>query len=84
VSVPPWLIFLLLVALALALIYQLASRRYGWRVIGYWIVVFLGVVGFEALAESSGWNLTRMGDVRLAPDLGGGLLAVCLLWILRI
>jgi hypothetical protein len=84
VTLPPWLIFLLLVALAMALVYQLASRRYGWRVVGYWIVVFVGVVGFEALAESAGWNLTRMGDIRLAPDLLGGVLAVGVLWLLRI
>jgi hypothetical protein len=84
VSLPPWLILLLLVALAIALIYQLASRRYGWRVLGYWIFVSLGVLGFEALAESMGWNLARMGDVRLAPDVLGGVLAAALLWVLRI
>jgi hypothetical protein len=82
--VPPWLIFLLLVALAIALIFQLASRRYGWRVLGYWLVVFIGVVGFEALAESAGWNVTRMGEVRLGPDVAGGVLAAGVLWLLRV
>jgi 1,4-dihydroxy-2-naphthoate octaprenyltransferase len=83
-NLPPWLILLLLVALAIALIYQLASRRYGWRVLGYWIFVSVGVLGFEALAESMGLNLTRMGDVRLGPDVLGGALAAAVLWVLRI
>jgi hypothetical protein len=83
-SVPPWLVFLLLVALALALVYQLASRRYGWRVLGYWVFVFVGVIGFEVLAEYVGFNFSRMGDLRLAPDLLGGMLAISVLWFLGI
>jgi hypothetical protein len=84
VIVPPWLVFLLIVSLALALGYQLASRRFGWRLAGYWLLTFLAVTACEALAESMGWDVTRLGDLRLAPDLAGGALAIAVLWFLGI
>lgn len=83
-NVPPWLIFLMLIASTLALGYQLASRRYGWRVIGYGLFIFVGLAGFEALAESAGVSLTRFGDVRLLPDLVGGAVTLSILWFLGI
>jgi K+-transporting ATPase A subunit len=81
---PPWLIFLLVTALAIALLYQIVSRRFGWRVLGYWVFIFIGVMAFEALAETAGWNLTRVGDVRMLPDMVGAGLAVAILWFLGI
>jgi uncharacterized membrane protein YeaQ/YmgE (transglycosylase-associated protein family) len=81
---PPWLVFAAVLALALAALYQLAMRRYGWRVIGYWAVILLGILGAEALAESLGWSITRFGDLRLLPDLVGALLVLALLWFLGI
>lgn len=83
-TVPPWLVLLLLVSLALALGYQLASRRYGWRVLGYWIIIFAALVAFEAGAEALGWNMTRFGDLRILPDAAGALLALLVLWFLGV
>jgi hypothetical protein len=74
--VPPWLILALLVALSIALLYQIASGRYGWRVLFYWGVILVGILGAEVVAESAGMNVTRFGDLRLAPDLSGALLMV--------
>ncbi len=82
--VPPWLVFLLLVSLTLALIYQIISRRYGWRLILYWLLTFVALMAFEALAESLGWDVTRFGDLRLAPDVAGGVLVLTALWFLGI
>jgi hypothetical protein len=81
---PPWLVFSLISALTLALLYQLASRRFGWRLIGYWVLILAGFLGAEALAEYLGWNITRLGDLRLLPDLGGALLILMVLWLLRV
>lgn len=81
---PPWLVFLAAVALALAALYQLASRRFGWRIIAYWIMIFLGLVGAEALSEAAGWSFTRFGDLRLLPDLAGAAVSVSLLWFLGV
>jgi hypothetical protein len=83
-TLPPWLVLALVVALTIALIYQLLSRRFGWRVLGYWLLVLLGILGAEALAEVLGWNFTRVGDLRLGPDLAGALLVVAVLWFLGI
>jgi hypothetical protein len=84
VTLPPWLVLAIVVALTIALTYQLLSRRFGWRVLGYWLVVLAGVLGAEALAEVLGWNFSRVGDLRLAPDLAGALLVVAALWFLGI
>jgi hypothetical protein len=83
-TLPPWLVLLLLLGLVLSLSYQLISRRFGARVIGYWIITSAGILLFEALAESLGWNITRVGDLRMLPDVTGGVLAVTVLWLLRI
>jgi hypothetical protein len=83
-TLPPWLVLVLLGALTIALLYQLLSRRFGWRVLGYWFLVVFGVLGAEALAEVLGWNFTRVGDLRLVPDLVGALLVVAALWFLGI
>lgn len=82
--VPPWLILLVLEAITLALAYQLFSRRFGWRGVAYGIFIFVGLAGFEALAESAGINVTRFGDLRVLPDLAGGGLTVSVLWFLGI
>jgi hypothetical protein len=84
VTLPPWLILAIVVALTIALMYQLLCRRFGWRVLGYWLVVLVGVLGAEALAEVLGWNFSRVGDLRLVPDLAGALLVVAALWFLGI
>lgn len=83
-SLPPWVVFLLLFSLSLALIYQLATRRYGWRLLGYWLLIFLTAAVFEAAAESAGFNATRFGDIRLAPDFAGAGLALLALWFVGI
>ena len=83
-TLPPWLVLAVVGALTIALIYQLLSRRFGWRIIGYWLVVLVGVLGAEALAEVLGWNFTRLGDLRVGPDLVGALLVVAALWFLGI
>jgi hypothetical protein len=83
-TLPPWLVLVLIGALTIALIYQLLSRRFGWRVLGYWLLVLIGILGAEALAEVLGWNVTRVGDLRLAPDLAGALLVIVVLWFLGI
>lgn len=82
--VPPWLILGLLCALALALMYQIASRRFGWRIAVYWALTLLGFLGAEMLAESLGWNMSRYGDLRLIPDLGGALFVIGFLWFLGV
>lgn len=68
---PPWLLLLLMLSLTSAFAYQLATRRFGWRVIGYWLVLFVVVMACEALAESANINITRFGELRLLPDLLG-------------
>lgn len=83
-TVPPWLILVLVSALTISLIYQLLSRRFGWRVLGYWLVVLVGVLAAEAISEVLGWNFSRVGDLRLGPDLAGALLVVSGLWFLGI
>jgi K+-transporting ATPase A subunit len=82
--VPPWLVFLIVLALTLAFAYQLASRRFGWRIVGYSIVIFAVLLGFEALAEAAGINATRLGDLRLGPDLAGATVALFALWFLGV
>lgn len=82
-SIPPWLILALVLTLAIALGYQLARRRYGWRVLFYWGLILAGFLGAEGLAESLGWNVTRLGDLRLLPDLVGSALAVAVLLLVR-
>jgi hypothetical protein len=84
VTVPPWLALSLLVTLTVALLYQVASRRWGWRVIGYWALVAAGWLIAEAVAESLGWNFSRFGDLRLIPDTAGAVTAVLILWFLGI
>jgi len=82
--VPPWLLLLLLLSLAIALAYQLVRRSSGRRVIAYWLVVFVALLAFEAGTESLGISLTRFGDLRLLPDMAGGALAVGIMWFLRV
>jgi len=82
VSLPPWLLLSLVAALALALAYQLASRRFGWRILAYWSVILSGLLAAEVLSEQLGWNLTRFGDLRLLPDLAGASIVMFLLWFL--
>jgi hypothetical protein len=84
VTIPAWLVLASSLALGLALVYQIASRRFGWRVLAYWLVIFAGFLAMEMVAESFGWNLTRFGDLRLAPDLGGAFFVIGLLWFLGI
>ncbi|HEX6508526.1 MAG TPA: hypothetical protein VF221_12930 [Chloroflexota bacterium] len=83
-TLPPWLVLALVASLVIALMYQILSRRFGWRVIGYWIVISLGVLAGEALAESLGWNAMRIGDLRILPDLAGAFAVVAILWFLGI
>ena len=81
---PPWLVFAVALALALAALYQLVTRRFGWRVVGYWIAVLMGILLAEAIAETLGWDVTRFGDLRLLPDLVGAALVMAALWFLGI
>lgn len=83
-TIPAWLILGSALALGLALVYQIACRRFGWRLVAYWLVIFSGFLAMEMAAESFGWNMTRFGDLRLAPDLGGALFVIGLLWFLGI
>jgi hypothetical protein len=69
VTLPPWLLLALLVALAFAFAYQLTTQRFGWRALAYWAIFFLAFLSGEVAAETLGWNLTRFGDLRLVPDL---------------
>ena len=83
-SIPPWLLFLLILALAFALAYSLARARYGWRVGVYWLVIAAALLAGEAAAESAGLQFGRMGDLRLLPDIAAGLLAMLTLRALRV
>jgi hypothetical protein len=78
------LVALLLASLTLAFVYQLASRRYGWRVLAYWLLILAGVIGAEVAAEAVSLNITRLGDLRVIPDLTGGLLVMAVLWLLGV
>jgi hypothetical protein len=80
---PPWLALCLVVNLALALAYQVVTRRFGWRVLLYWTAITAGFLAIELGQESMGWNITRYGDLRLAPDLVGAGLVVGVLWFFR-
>lgn len=80
-SIPPWLVLALVFTLALALVYQLVRRHYGWRVVFYWALILIGFLGGEAIAESLGWSLTRMGDLRLLPDAAGAAIMFAVLWL---
>jgi hypothetical protein len=82
VSVPPWLVLSLVITLAIGVLYQLFSRRYGWRVLFYWAAILVGFVGAEVVAEGAGISLLRVGDLRLLPDLFGALVVVAILWFL--
>lgn len=77
---PAWLFLALLLSLVLALAYQLAVRRFGWRVLAYWAVIFGALLAGELLAEYLGWNVTRVGDLRLAPAVASAVLMVGVLW----
>ena len=81
---PPWLLLAIVAALGLAAVYQIATRRFGWRLAAYWIVILLGFLGAEALAESLGWNVSRFGDLRLLPDTAGSLFVILGLWFLGV
>jgi len=84
VNVPAWLLFAMVLALTIALAYQLVTRRFGWRIVLYWVVILAGLLGGEAGAESVGLNLARVGDLRLGPDIVAAGLAASALWILRL
>lgn len=77
---PAWLVLALLLSLSLALSYQLATRRFGWRVLGYWALILVAFVAGEVLAESIGWNFLRLGDLRILPALLAALVMVGALW----
>ena len=81
-SLPTWLLLALIAALALALAYQLASRRFGWRILAHWSLILVGLLAAEIISEQLGWNLTRFGDLRILPDLAGASLMLFLLWFL--
>lgn len=81
---PPWLLFAMAFSLALAALYQLLTQRYGWRVLMYWALILGGFLLGEAVAESLGWNITRLGDLRILPDLTGALLVLVGLRIIGI
>ena len=83
-TLPPWLVLILVGALTVALVYQLLSRRFGWRVLGYWVLVAVGMLAAEAATEALGWSFTRVGDLRLAPDLAGACVVVGALWFLGV
>lgn len=80
-SIPAWLVLSLGAALAVALMYQIASRHYGWRILAYWGVALVGFLGAEVLAESLGVSISRFGDLRLGPDVAGAGLAMVCLWV---
>jgi hypothetical protein len=82
VTVPPWLVLSLVLSLTLALLYQIFSRRYGWRVLVYWVAVFAGFLGGELVAEQAGISLLRVGDLRLLPDFAGVFVVIGVLWFL--
>jgi hypothetical protein len=84
VSVPPWLVLSLVLSLTLALLYQILTRRFGWRIIGYWIAVTVGFIGAEVLAETAGISLLQVGDLRLLPDLIGAAVVIAVLWFLGV
>ncbi len=81
---PPWLALAALLTLTVALVYQLIRKRFGWRVVGYWGVVFIGFMGAELIAEAAGWSLTRLGDLRLGPDVLGAFAGVGTLRLFRL
>lgn len=81
---PPWLLLVLLLAFIIALVYQIASRRYGWRLVAYWALITVGMLAAEALAEYLGWSFTRFGDLRLLPDLLGAILVLAVFWFLGV
>jgi hypothetical protein len=82
VTLPPWLVLALVICLAMAALYQLFSRRYGWKVLLYWIAIFAGFLLAEVLAEQAGIDLLRVGDLRLLPDFAGAFFVIALLWFL--
>jgi 4-hydroxybenzoate polyprenyltransferase len=84
VTAPPWLLLLLVVALVLAIAYQIAVRRFGWRVVLYWSVLFMALLIGEAAAESFGWNISRLGDLRVIPDVVAAAIALAGLWFLGV
>ena len=80
-SMPAWLVFSLGAALAVALMYQIGSRRFGWRILVYWAAALIGFWGAEVLAESLGVTVSRFGDLRLGPDVAGAGVALLVLWV---
>ena len=81
-SLPPWLVLSLVLSLALALLYQISSRRFGWRIVAYWIAIAAGFIGAEILAENAGISLLQVGELRFLPDLFGAGLVIAALWFL--
>jgi hypothetical protein len=81
---PPWLLLALLVSFSVALLYQLVTRRFGWRLITYWVLILAGLIAAEALAETAGWNISRFGELRVIPDAVGVALVLLVLWFLGI
>ena len=83
-TLPPWLVLAFALSLTLAAVYELTFKRFGWRVILHLSVIFIAFLAGEALAESAGWNMTRLGDLRIAPDLVAAILAISGLWFLGV
>lgn len=81
---PAWFGLSLVLSLGLALAYQLGTRRFGKRIIFYWICTLAAFLGGEVLAESMGWSLARVGDLRLGIDLAAVLLLLSVLWFLGV
>ncbi|GAC1320745.1 MAG: hypothetical protein NVS2B16_23930 [Chloroflexota bacterium] len=81
---PPWLVLAALFSLIVALIYQLVTRRFGWRVLFYWVVTLFGLLVAEAAAEAVGFEMTRYGDLRILPDTVGALGSIAVLWSLKL
>lgn len=82
--IPPWLVLAMVIGLAVAATYQLLTRRFGWRILLNWVLVLSGILVAEAIAESLGWDFTRVGDLRLLPDFLGAALVSAALWFLGI
>jgi hypothetical protein len=81
---PPWLALALAASLAMATLYQICSRRFGWRIMLYWMLIFFGFLAGEVVSESVNWDITRFGELRLLPDLMGAGLILAGLWFLGI
>ena len=81
---PPWLLVVMLSSLLAALGYQILRSRPLKRVPFYWLFIVVLTVLAEVLADTSGLDSPRLGELQLFPDFLAGAIAMAILFAVRL